>query len=44
MWHAFRRVTRDRVAAGGDAEAMLSAASDTFRALADWCCPTGVAA
>jgi heme oxygenase len=44
MWHAFRRVTRDRVAAGGDAEAMLSAASDTFRALADWCRPAGVAA
>ena len=44
MWHAFRRVTRDRVAAGGDADAMLSAATDTFRALAEWCRPAGVAA
>jgi heme oxygenase (biliverdin-IX-beta and delta-forming) len=44
MWHAFRRVTRDRVAAGGDADAMLSAATDTFRALAEWCRPSGVAA
>jgi heme oxygenase (biliverdin-IX-beta and delta-forming) len=44
MWHTFRRVTRDRVAAGGDAEAMLSAASDTFRALADWCRSAGVPA
>lgn len=39
MWHAFRRVTRDRVARGGDAEAMLTAATGTFRALAEWCRP-----
>jgi heme oxygenase len=39
MWHAFRRVTRDRVARGGDADAMLTAATGTFRALADWCRP-----
>jgi heme oxygenase len=44
MWHAFRRVTRDRVAMGGDADAMLSAATGTFRALAEWCRPSGVAA
>jgi heme oxygenase (biliverdin-IX-beta and delta-forming) len=37
MWHAFRRVTRDRVAGGGDAGAMLTAATGTFRALAEWC-------
>jgi heme oxygenase (biliverdin-IX-beta and delta-forming) len=39
MWHAFRRITRDRVADGGDAGAMLSAATGTFRALAAWCHP-----
>ena len=39
MWHAFRRVTRDRVARGGDADAMVAAASGTFRALAEWCRP-----
>ena len=44
MWHAFRQVTRERVAAGGDADAMLTAAAGTFRALADWCRPAGVAA
>jgi len=39
MWAAFRRVTRERVAAGGDADAMVDSARDTFRALADWCRP-----
>ncbi len=37
MWHAFRQVTRDRVAAGGDADRVVGAAQDTFRALAAWC-------
>ena len=37
MWHAFRRVTRDRVARGGNPDAMLASAAGTFRALADWC-------
>ena len=44
MWHAFRRVTRDHVADGGDADAMLTAATSTFRALAEWCHPERVAA
>lgn len=44
MWHAFRRVTRDRVAGGGDADAMLTAATGTFRALEEWCRPAGAAA
>jgi heme oxygenase len=44
MWHAFRRVTRDRVARGGSPDAMLESASGTFRALAQWCRPTGIAA
>jgi heme oxygenase len=34
MWAGFRRVTRHRVAAGGD--------PDTFRALARWCGPVAV--
>jgi heme oxygenase len=37
MWHAFRRSTRARVARGGDPDAMLAAATGTFRALAEWC-------
>jgi len=37
MWHAFRRTARDRVAAGGDADAMVTSAQDTFGALAAWC-------
>jgi heme oxygenase len=40
MWHAFRRVTRDRVADGGDAAAVVASARDTFRVLAEWCRPT----
>jgi heme oxygenase len=39
MWAAFRRVTREHVAAGGDADALVDAARDTFRALAAWCRP-----
>ena len=41
MWHAFRRVTRDRVAAGGDAGRVVGAARATFTALAAWCAPVG---
>jgi heme oxygenase (biliverdin-IX-beta and delta-forming) len=44
MWHAFRRVARDRVARGGDADVMLASATGTFRALADWCRPADAAA
>ncbi|MFP5372428.1 MAG: biliverdin-producing heme oxygenase [Actinomycetes bacterium] len=38
MWHAFRSVTRARVAAGGDPATMVAAARQTFGALAGWCC------
>ncbi|WP_324276545.1 hypothetical protein [Blastococcus brunescens] len=37
MWAAFRRATRDRVDAGGDADKMVESARATFRALGDWC-------
>jgi heme oxygenase len=37
MWHAFRTVTRARVAAGGDADRLVGAARQTFGALASWC-------
>ena len=37
MWHAFRSVTRERVAAGGDADRVVGAARETFGALARWC-------
>jgi heme oxygenase len=37
MWHAFRRTTRERVAAGGDALVVVAAARSTFGALAAWC-------
>ncbi len=40
MWHASRGAARDRVAAGGDAQAMVTSARDTFGALAEWCRPT----
>ncbi|SFP60050.1 Heme oxygenase [Geodermatophilus dictyosporus] len=39
MWHAFRRVTREHVAAGGDAGRVVGAARATFAVLADWCRP-----
>ena len=39
MWHAFRRATRDRVVRGGNPDAMLTAATGTFRSLAAWCGP-----
>jgi heme oxygenase len=41
MWHAFRTATRGRVAAGGDAAAVVGAARTTFAALAAWCRPAG---
>ena len=37
MWAAFRRTTRDRVAAGGDPAVVVAAARQTFGALAAWC-------
>ena len=37
MWHAFRRVTREQVASGGNAAAVVAAARQTFTALAAWC-------
>jgi heme oxygenase (biliverdin-IX-beta and delta-forming) len=39
MWHAYRRVARERVAAGGDAGSVVAAARGTFAALAAWCAP-----
>jgi len=44
MWHTFRRVTRDRVAAGGDAGRVVDAARSTVAVLADWCAPVGAPA
>jgi heme oxygenase len=44
MWHAFRRAARDRVVAGGDADAMVASARATFGALAEWCRPATVPA
>ena len=41
MWHGYRRVTRERVAAGGDARRIVQAARATFTALAAWCAPVG---
>jgi heme oxygenase (biliverdin-IX-beta and delta-forming) len=43
MWHAYRRVTRERVAAGGDADRLVGAAVTTFGALATWVAPLGAA-
>src|SRR3954449_1382820 len=37
MWHAFRTVTRARVAAGGDAGRLVGAARQTPAALPAWC-------
>ncbi len=37
MWRALRTVTRERVAAGGDADRVVDAARQTFGALARWC-------
>jgi heme oxygenase len=39
MWAAFRRAARERVAAGGVADAMIRSARGTFGALAGWCAP-----
>ncbi|WP_246625822.1 biliverdin-producing heme oxygenase [Modestobacter italicus] len=36
-WHAFRTVTRARVAGGGDADRLVAAARETFGTLARWC-------
>jgi heme oxygenase len=36
MWHAFRRVTRERTSDNGR---VVAAASTTFRVLAAWCAP-----
>ena len=41
MWHAFRTVTRDRVAGGGDVDRLVGAARETFGTLAQWCSRTG---
>ncbi|RFU20295.1 biliverdin-producing heme oxygenase [Geodermatophilus marinus] len=41
MWHAYRRVARAHVAAGGDAGRVVGAARGTFAALAAWCAPVG---
>jgi heme oxygenase len=43
MWHAFRGTARDHVAAGGDAQVMVTAARETFGALADRCRPAAPA-
>jgi heme oxygenase len=37
MWHAFRRAARDRIAGGGNADAVVAAARGTFAVLAGWC-------
>ncbi len=42
MWAAFRRSTRARVSAGGDAAAMLASARTTFSGLAGWSRRAGV--
>jgi heme oxygenase len=39
MWHAFRRATRQRVAADGDAAVVVAAARQTFGVLVAWCRP-----
>ena len=39
MWHAYRQATRERVAAGGDADRLVGAARATFTALAEWSRP-----
>lgn len=44
MWAGFRRATRERVADGGDAAAVVAAARGTFGALAGWVRPAAVPA
>ncbi|MGY1641480.1 biliverdin-producing heme oxygenase [Geodermatophilus sp. SYSU D00703] len=44
MWHAYRRVARAHVAAGGDAGRLVGAARATFTALAHWVAPVGTPA
>ncbi|WP_235928043.1 biliverdin-producing heme oxygenase [Goekera deserti] len=41
LWAAYRRATRDAVAAGADPDAVVDAARRTFRALSAWCAPVG---
>lgn len=41
MWHDYRRITRERIVAGGDAGRLVAAARATFTALAAWCAPVG---
>jgi heme oxygenase len=41
MWHAFRQGTRERIAAGGNADVVVAAARETFGLLADWCRAAG---
>jgi heme oxygenase len=44
MWHAYRQVTREHVAAGGDPRQVVAAARGTFAALSAWCAPAAVEA
>jgi heme oxygenase (biliverdin-IX-beta and delta-forming) len=44
MWRAYRRVTREHVASGGDAGRLVDAARATFTALAQWVAPVGARA
>jgi heme oxygenase len=37
MWQAFRRVTRERMATGGEPDAAVASARTTFDRLARWC-------
>jgi heme oxygenase len=39
MWHGFRQAVRAHVADGGEPVAVVTAARDTFRAMAAWCRP-----
>ena len=42
MWAAYRRATREHVAAGGDADQVVAAARSTFAALSTWVARPGV--
>jgi heme oxygenase len=41
MWHGFRQAVRAHIADGGEPAAVVTAARDTFAALAAWCRPAG---
>lgn len=43
MWHAFRGVTRAKVASGANPDAVVAAARETFAVLAAWCRATAAA-